>query len=91
MTRYNARDVIEKYMGWFKNNSEIYEALKMAIQALSQEQCYDAISRVEALKIATTEYELKKIRELPSVNPIPCSDAISRDAAIEAVSEGCQE
>ena len=35
--------------------------------ALSQEPCDDAISRVEALKIAVTEYELKKIRELPSV------------------------
>ena len=44
-----------------------------------QKPCEDAISRVEALKIATTEYELKKIRELPSVNPQPCDDAISRD------------
>ena len=123
MTREEAIEVIQKFMGWFKPDSRIYKALKMAIQALSQEPtkreiereylfqslcedfkklqaenddlrkrleqepCTDAISRVEALKIATTEYELKKIRELPSVNPQPCDDVVSRQSVLNAISK----
>lgn len=45
MTREVAIKAIQDYIGWFKSDSRIYKALKMAIQALSQEPCDDAISR----------------------------------------------
>lgn len=58
MTREVAIKAIQDFIGWFKEDSLIRKALDMAIQALSQE---------------------------------PCDDAVSREAVIEAVSEGCQE
>lgn len=45
MTREEAIEVIQKLIGRFKSDSRTYKALEMAIQALSQEPCDDAMSR----------------------------------------------
>ena len=49
MTREGAIKSIQDFMGWFKKDKHIYEALDMAIKALSAEPCEDAISRAEAM------------------------------------------
>ena len=70
-------------------DEETYRALILAIKALEQESCGDAISR-QAVKEwlwdnAIYGYD-RFIDKLPSVNPQPiCEDAISREAVIKAV------
>ena len=54
MTREVAIKAIQDFIGWFKEYSLIRKALEMAIQALSQEPCDDAISREELLKAIDT-------------------------------------
>ena len=76
---------------------EVYSALEMAIQALSQEPCTDAVSRDAVLDEtirknsiwnSITNSEGKNLEEiileLPSVTqkPIECDDAVSRDFEI---------
>ena len=48
MTREESIEIIQKLIGRFKSDSRTYKALEMAIQALSQETCDDAISREDA-------------------------------------------
>ena len=64
-------------------------ATNMAIQALEQQPCTDAISRAEAIRIASGYCHYTNIPDelakLPSVNPKPCEDAISRQAVLDAV------
>ena len=52
-------------------------------------KCEDAISRQEAIRVASGFCHWTNIPEelakLPSVNTKPCEDAISRQAAIQAV------
>ena len=61
----------------------------MAIKALSQEPCEDAVRRTDMLDAVghgttyTTEHLQKIINGLPSVNPVPCEDAVSRQAVSE--------
>ena len=45
MTNEVAIKAIQDFIGWFKEDSLIRKALDMAIKALSQEPCDDAISR----------------------------------------------
>ena len=45
MTREEAIKRIQDFIGWFKKDSDVYEALDMAISALKQEPCEDAVSR----------------------------------------------
>ena len=54
MTREMAIKAIQDFIGWFKEDSLIRKALEMAIKALSQEPCDDAISREELLKAIDT-------------------------------------
>ena len=53
-----------------------------AIKALDQAPCIDAISRSEAIRVASGYCHFTNIPDelakLPSVNPKPCEDAISR-------------
>ncbi len=89
----------EEALEWFKDRKTMYhlddkcqQAEDMAIKALEQEPCEDAISRSEAIRVASGYCHWSNIPDelakLPSVNPIPCEDAISRQAAIDAVRFG---
>ena len=53
-------------------------ALEIAIKALEQEPCTDAISRTEAIRVASGYCHWsnipKELEKLPSVNPIPCHE-----------------
>jgi len=63
-------------------DDELNEALDMAIKALEQQPCGNAIDRAEAIKIASGYCHpanvAKELAKLPSVNPQPCGDAIDR-------------
>lgn len=70
----------------------------LAIEALEQEPCDNAVSRQDVLDLAKKgvlvsngNYEsvCKAINELPSVNPQPCGDAIDRAEAIKIASGYC--
>lgn len=70
-------------------DDELNEALDMAIKALDQEPCGDAVDRAEAIKIADGYCHhtnvAKELAKLPSVNPQPYEDAISRQAVFDAL------
>ena len=57
-------------------------ATNIAIKALEQQHCDDAISRKEAIRVSSGYCHWANIPDelakLPSVNPKPCEDAISR-------------
>lgn len=65
-------------------NVREHEAIRVAIKALEQQTCEDAVSRAAALDIfadnadATRPYSTvwEKIRDLPSVNPQPKGDDV---------------
>lgn len=63
------------------------DALEMAIKALKQEPCEDAISRqavLDMMQMRMSGKELyKAVYDLPPVNPQPCGDLISRKAILE--------
>lgn len=84
-----AKSRIEYLLKISKFDERDKEALEMAIQALSQELCTDAVSREAVIKcVESHEYTMKavaELRTLPSVNPQPCDDAISREDAYEIV------
>jgi hypothetical protein len=82
--------------------SDLGYALEIAIKALEQEPCDDAISRQAVLKqinqwaIGNREYLptnamhylTKRIQDIPPVNPQqPCGDAISRTEVIKSIDE----
>lgn len=54
-----------------------------------KQPCDDAISRTDAIRVASGYCHWsnipKELAKLPSVNTIPCGDAISRQAAIDAM------
>lgn len=63
-----------------------------ASKRFRQEPCTDAVSREAVLAIAslhtlTIDESVKAIKRLPSVNPQPCDDAISRDMALEKMAD----
>ena len=68
-------------------NRITYDACEGAIQLLEQQPCTDAISRAEAIKVASGFCHWsnipKELEKLPSVNTKPCEDAISRQAVLE--------
>jgi predicted ABC-class ATPase len=83
MTNEEAREIIKQFRDRQGNSNEDVEALDMAIKALEQQPCEDAISR-EAVKEMLTEewtkympmesdvnlsFVLEKISELPSLTP----------------------
>ena len=80
MTREQAKRVLEFNLDHTHNN-ESKKALRMAIKALEQQTCEDAISREDALMALTGEWHesrdeilslaIRRIRTLPSVNPQP--------------------
>lgn len=81
-------------------NDDTHKFCEIAIEALSQEPCEDAISREEALLCCTGQVDIgatfedaiamitKRLKKLPSVTPITvrseCEDAISR-AEVNAI------
>lgn len=81
MTRERAIKIIQDFMGWFKKDKPIYEALEMAIKALSVEPFEDAINRnnvEECIELMTdingdTVYAVRMsdIRQLHPVTPQP--------------------
>lgn len=71
----------------------ILEAYRMAIKALEQEPCGNAIDRAEAIKIASGYCHpaniANELAKLPPVNPQPCEEAISRQAVLDALYALC--
>ena len=78
----------DSYVGFDKEDNE---AIRMAIKALEQEPCDDAISRAEAIRIASGYCHHanipKELWKLPSVLPkqktghwIPCTVSSGRDS-----------
>ena len=72
MTREIAIKTIQDFQGWFKKESLIYKALCMAISALEQQPCEDAVSREAVLMIASSptlsiNETVAMIKRLPSV------------------------
>lgn len=88
MNKEEAIKAIQDFIGWFKPDSRIYKALKMAIQALSQELCewgkmtFDAISGMSIFEFSDGTVKRVKQAELE-----PCEDAISRDAVIKIIED----
>ena len=101
MTREEAIDLLDNLIGMIEDNheSDYDTALKMAIKALEQEPCEDAVSRQAVLdyihrilnqgtgKKKSFEFIQKYVEKQPPVKPQPCEDAISRSAAIKAIDE----
>ena len=85
---YARADITDEY-GDMEDMKPYEEAINMAIKALEQEPCCDAISRQDAIRVASGYCHWSNIPDelakLPSVNPIPCEDAISRQAAIDEI------
>ena len=83
MTREDAIEILKAHHMWTGEPQEIIDvrkenkALEMAIKALEQTDCFTN-GRGEV--IICDEFK-----------GMPCDDAISREAVLEAVSEGCQE
>ena len=75
MTNKEAIEVIEQDIPC-EHDTDLIEALEMAIKALEQEPCEDAISRQYLIDIATEDgaYDYVSAQEIanaPSVNPQP--------------------
>lgn len=92
MTREEAKKELSKLifeLGFEDNVDDKVYALNVAIQALSQEPCTDAVSREAVLKEFEkgTENLYGRIDKLSSVNPQPCDDAISREWLIRKATE----
>ena len=84
MTREEAIEVLQQDIPC-EQDTDLIEALEMAIEALSAEPCEDAISRDYLLSVAYTDgaygyVSAHDIAKAPSVNPkvVECEDAISR-------------
>ena len=90
MTKEEAIKVLSE-INYDTIQENVVQATNMAIQALEQQPCTDAISRAEAIRIASGYCHYTNIPDelakLPSVNPKPCEDAISREMAIEKMRE----
>lgn len=77
------------------------QALNMAIKALEQQTCEDAVSREDALMALTGEWTeltdelihrfIRRIKKLPSVNPVEkqelCEDAVSRNLITQTLNK----
>ena len=105
MTREEAIEIINREND--PNDTKVWEvfpeyreALDMAIKALSQEPCDDAVSREAVLDIVCGVYKkdgwgesnfYKAIKALPFVTqkPIECDDAVSREAILSKIKEVC--
>ena len=97
MTREEAIEILKNTPFICPSAVDIDRALHMAISALEQEPCEDAISRIlqrmwnckgkHTTSIDKVKMEQIIREELPSVQPKPieCEDAISREAAVEAI------
>lgn len=79
MTRDEAASILSVYQHVHRKEIDGVQALQMAIEALKQEPCGDAISRQEALNVVHRYFEhylqlnddicLDGLRSLPSVTP----------------------
>ena len=76
------REREQAYMKGYEDASKRYRT----------EPCEDAISRSDAIRVASGYCHWsnipKELAKLPSVNPIPCEDAISKQAAIRLAEQG---
>ena len=88
MTREEAIKRIQDFTNSFKKDSNTYKAFKMAIQALSQEPCDDAVSREDAIKAlqkvacysaAIRARMIGAIEDLPSVTQ-KCDNKYRKEA-----------
>ena len=98
MTREEAINIMNAIVYMLEpqyDTCRIEDAVEMAIKALEQEPCEDAISRQAAIEAIYDNNDrlniAQAIRELPSVissRPTePCSDAISRRAVLDMLGE----
>ena len=71
------------------------QSVEVITEWLKEQPCEDAISRSEAIRVASGYCHWANIPDelakLPSVNPKPCEDAISRRAALDLCErfDGC--
>ena len=77
--------------GWNACNHRWIQTLNEYLSKLQVEPCEDAISRADAIRVASGYCHpsniAKELAKLPPVQPKPteCEDAISRQAAIDAL------
>lgn len=78
-----------------EEHRQLAKWLKDYKRLLEQKPCGDAISRSEAIRVASGYCHWTNIPaelvKLPSVNPTPCKDAISRQAVVKAVDKHTNE
>ena len=100
MTNKEAVEIIKEckekgFKHTFYTLNEYHTALDMAIQALEQEPCEDAISR-QAVKEQMIKYgfhapDMTVTEFVEDLPPVPCEDIISRQAEIGTVDEVVDE
>ena len=95
MTKEKAREILnilkEYERAYQYSKEEVVGALDMAIKALEQQPCEDAISRQALIEKATSwdkhfadserAVSLTDIMSMPPVTPQPCEDCVKRDDA----------
>jgi hypothetical protein len=84
----NAVYIGATWIGDEKQFYDLFDAVKMAVKALKRETSGDAVSRqavIDAVErnSCNTQRAIDAVNALPSVQPEPCSDAISRQGAID--------
>lgn len=93
MTREELRVYVDKQRSLNNIPYHVYSALIDGIDTLEQEFCNDAISRAQAIYVASGYCHpanvARELEKLPSVKPAeikePCEDAISRQAVLDIV------
>lgn len=100
MSREEAIEVLQQDIPC-EHDTDLIEALDMAIEALEQQPCTDAISRQAVLDLAKFDgrenlgsiIHAFDVEQLPPVNPAekqePCKDTISREAVIDIIEDVC--
>lgn len=89
----NLEDALGNFDGGIKN-SDLSKSLAMAIKALGHQPCDDCIRRQQAIdavkeryykygRFAKIEELVWSIEKLPSAQPEPCKDTVSRNAIIQ--------
>jgi len=72
-----------------ENGCERWKCVFEEVDDEVKQPCEDAISRTDAIRVANGYCHWsnisKELGKLPSVNPIPCEDAISRQAVLEGL------
>ena len=95
MTREEAKEVfinrgyVNVKDGIIFDGNKWRQSVEVITEWLKEQPCEDAISRSDAIRVASGYCHWsnipKELAKLPSVNPIPCEDAISRQAVLDGL------